>query len=584
MIRLNSFNRLRCGFVVFCSAMLLVMTGCNRAFMNDEPEDPKPTPPAAPVYMSTSVAVRATQSDLASNSLKSEDEVAQLRILAFNSATGKLALNKFFGDTERDQFSNQVENEMATWKGAFPIEPDTYDFFFIANEDSWPSVKAKLVALSVGSSTMADLYKEDFAARIPYAGTNEAEHKKNRTFFPTEAGVAGHLILATRTYKNVLVQPIRNGKGASAADPQHFLAEGDEKIELIRTLAKVKVHIPNSATAEPDGTGKYKIKQFLPSRINKITLKNELPYQSLFLNPFLDSRVFPYLGTGGAPVKYSKDWYSATTDAARDYVLYDRGLVTNANETGLSVGVGADVIVPIGATYDPARRYDCEIWFYVPEHLRQAQTTDPAAAGLVNGATGLHFEMVGASGGKEFSIWQSDFTEGQQAVLDKGGVKKYYVLPNASDYSKHSVVRNNVYNITVAYGDGPAELRLRYEVLPWGNGGVSSLYANEAFNVYTADPAFKNAQTDIILSTATQYYPAGEYIELKAKSGFEFVLEGGASASTVKYGSIAAEQTFRNYRKIQLKATTVPTVLGTDVFDVCNKNGKVLYTVKAAEK
>ena len=107
------------------------------------------------------------------------------------------------------------------------------------------------------------------------------------------------MILATRTYKNVLVQPIRNGKGASAADPQHFLAEGDEKIELIRTLAKVKVHIPNSATAEPDGTGKYKIKQFLPSRINKITLKNELPYQSLFLNPFLDSRVFPYLGTGG---------------------------------------------------------------------------------------------------------------------------------------------------------------------------------------------------------------------------------------------------------------------------------------------
>lgn len=553
--------------------------------MNEEPEAVNPTPPAAPVFMSTSIAVRATQSDLASNSLNSENEIAQLRILAFNSATGKLALNKFFGDTERDQFSNQVENEMAAWKGAFPIVPDTYDFFFIANENSWPSVKEKLVALSVGTSTMEDLYKQDFAARVPYAGANATEHKKNRTFFPAEAGVAGHLILATRTYKNVLVQPTRNGKGGSAADPQHFEAEGDEKIELIRTLAKVKVRIPNSATAEPDGTGKYKIKQFLPSRINKITLKNELPYQSLFLNPFLDSKVFPYLGTGGTLVKYSKDWYASTgADAPKDYVLYDRTLTTSPSETGLSVGVGANVIVPTGATYDSARRYDCEIWFYVPEHLRQAQTTDPVAAGLVNGATGLHFELVGVSGGKEFSIWQSDFTDGQQTILDKGGVKKYYVLPNASDYSKHSVVRNNFYNITVAYGDGPAELRLRYEVVPWGNGGVSSLYANEAFNVYTADPAFKNALTNIILSTATQYYPAGEYIELKAKTGFEFVLEGGTTASTVKYGSVAAEQAFRKYRKIQLKATTVPSVLGTEVFDVCNNKGQVLYTVKVAEK
>ena len=123
--------------------------------------------------------------------------------------------------------------------------------------------------------------------------------------------------------KNVDVQATRNGKGASPADPQHFLAEGDEKVELIRTLSKVKLTIPNSATVESDGAGGYRIKQFLPSRIQRILLKNERPYQSLFLNPFLESNTF----TPGK--KYADDWYTKPTDAAKDYVLYDRSLTTN---------------------------------------------------------------------------------------------------------------------------------------------------------------------------------------------------------------------------------------------------------------
>lgn len=556
--------------------MLLVTTGCNRAFMNEEPEVNGSTPPAAPVFMSASIAVRATQSDLASNSQNAEDEIAQLRILAFNSATGKLAINKYYGNGERDLYSNQPAGTTAAWRGAFQIVPDRYDFFFIANEDSWPSVKAQLQSLSVGVSTMADLYNKDFAMRIPYL-----QNKADRTFFPGVAGTPGHLILATRTYKNVLVEPTRNGKGTSAADPQHFEAEGDEKVELIRTLAKVKVRIPNSATAELGEDGKYRIKQFLPPRINKITLKNELPYQSLFLNPFLESNVFPNGSAFGAPVKYSKDWYSATTDAARDYILYDRALTSSPSETGLSVGVGAEVKIPAGATYDPKRRYDCVIWFYVPEHLRQALATDPVQPGMVSGATGLLFEKVGTSGGNEFSIWQTDFAENKQKIFENGTSSKYYELPNSIDYSKFSVVRNNVYDITVSYKAGTeAELRLQYTVLPWVDGGVSSVYAMDAFNVYAADPAFKNALTTVILSTTTKYLASGDYIELKAKPGFTFVVDG-AETNTVKYGENATERVFRNYRIIQLKTSGASPALNTPIFDVFNQ-GKFLYTVNAA--
>jgi len=553
----------------------MVTTGCNRSFMNDEPEEPGTTAPAAPVYMSASIAVRATQADLASNSQNAEDEIAQLRILAFNSATGKLAINKFYGSAEQDQFSNQPAGTTAAWKGAFQIVPDKYDFFFIANENSWPEVKAALQAMSVGVSTVSDLYTKDFAMRIPYGVSDAAKNKENRTFYPSvpgTPGTPGHLILATRTYRNVTVLPIRNGKGGSATDPQHFEAEGDEKVELIRTLAKVKVRIPHSATVVPDGAG-YKIKQFLPSRIQRIVLKDEVPYQSLFLNPFLDSNHY----TSGK--KFMSDWYTnASTDAKRDYVLYDRALLTNNNETGLSVGVGAEAIVPAGATYDANRRYDCVIWFYVPEHLRQLTVAEPTAPGMVNGATGLLFEKVGTSAGNTFGIWQNDFTEGQQKVFDNGGSSKFYSLPNANLYSKFSVVRNNVYDITVRYAG--AQLMLQYKMLPWVKGGTSGVYAMDAFNVYTADPEFKNTLTNIILSTTTQRLAAGDYIELKAKNGFKFVANGTES-NTIKYGDDPTERVFRHYRTIQLKAANAPVATGTAVFEVWNQ-GKLLYTVNAS--
>ena len=575
MIRLENFSRLRCGLIMLCSAMLFAVVGCNRAYVEEDHTDPSEPALKTPVYMASSIAVRALRSELASGSLEAEDEIAQLRILAFNSATGKLAINKFYGSSERASFMNQPANVAAAWRGAFQIVPDKYDFFFIANEDSWPETKTALEALTVGVAHVSDLYSKDFAMRIPYAGSTTAQNKTNRTFYPsvTSGGTTtnGHLFLATRVYKNVDVQATRNGKGASPADPQHFLAEGDEKVELIRTLSKVKLTIPNSATAESDGAGGYRIKQFLPSRIQRILLKNERPYQSLFLNPFLESNTF----TPGK--KYADDWYTKPTDAAKDYVLYDRSLTTNANETGLSVGVGAEVTVPAGTPFDANRRYDCTIWFYVPEHLRQALSTDPATPGMVDGASGLVFEKIGVSGESSFGIWQQDLTEGKQMVYDNGASSLYYVLPNVAAYSKYSVVRNHVYDIKLRYAG--AQLMLHYKVLPWQNGGHSGVYVMDAFNVSSSDPSFKNEYTDIIMSTTSQTLATGESIELRAEEDFTFV-DNGVETSSVTYGTTAAERVFRSYRTVQIKANTYPVADGTTIFGVYS-NGQLLYTVNA---
>ncbi len=575
MIRLENFIRLRCGLVMLCSAMLFAVVGCNRAYVEEGYTDPSEPALKTPVYMASSIAVRALRSELASGSLEAEDEIAQLRILAFNSATGQLAINKFYGSSERASFVNQPASVAAAWRGAFQIVPGKYDFFFIANEDSWPETKTALEALTVGVAHVSDLYSKDFAMRIPYAGSTTTQNKKNRTFYPSVASggttTNGHLFLATRVYKNVDVQAIRNGKGTSPADPQHFLAEGDEKVELIRTLSKVKLTIPNSATAESDGAGGYRIKQFLPSRIQRILLKNERPYQSLFLNPFLESNTF----TPGK--KYADDWYTKPTDAAKDYVLYDRSLTANANETGLSVGVGAEVTVPAGTPLDANRRYDCTIWFYVPEHLRQALSTDPATPGMVDGASGLVLEKIGVSGESTYGIWQQDLTEGKQMVYDNGGSSLYYVLPNVEAYSKYSVVRNHVYDIKLRYAG--AQLILNYKVLPWQNGGHTGVYVMDAFNVSSSDPSFTKEITNVIMSTTSQRLNAGDFIELKAAEGFVFI-DNGVETPSVTYGNTADERVFRSYRTVQIKASTYPVADGTTIFGVYS-NGQLLYTVNA---
>ena len=575
MIRLENFIRLRCGLVMLCSAMLFAVVGCNRAYVEEGYTDPSEPALNTPVYMASSIAVRALRSELASGSLEAEDEIAQLRILAFNSATGQLAINKFYGSSERSSFVNQPASVAAAWRGAFQVVPGKYDFFFIANEDSWPETKTALEALTVGVAHVSDLYSKDFAMRIPYAGSTTTQNKKNRTFYPSVASggttTNGHLFLATRVYKNVDVQAIRNGKGTSPADPQHFLAEGDEKVELIRTLSKVKLTIPNSATAESDGAGGYRIKQFLPSRIQRILLKNERPYQSLFLNPFLESNTF----TPGK--KYADDWYTKPTDAAKDYVLYDRSLTANANETGLSVGVGAEVTVPAGTPLDANRRYDCTIWFYVPEHLRQALSTDPATPGMVDGASGLVLEKIGVSGESTYGIWQQDLTEGKQMVYDNGGSSLYYVLPNVEAYSKYSVVRNHVYDIKLRYAG--AQLILNYKVLPWQNGGHTGVYVMDAFNVSSSDPSFTKEITNVIMSTTSQRLNAGDFIELKAAEGFVFI-DNGVETPSVTYGNTADERVFRSYRTVQIKASTYPVADGTTIFGVYS-NGQLLYTVNA---
>ena len=180
---------------------------------------------------------------------------------------------------------------------------------------------------------------------------------------------------------------------------------------------------------------------------------------------------------------------------------------------------------------------------------------------------------------KQLGIWQPNFEDGAQKVYEKGADSKYFMLPNAADYSQYSVVRNNVYDITVRYS--ATELRLNYKVLPWGEGAKTGNYVQDGFNIFVADRTFAERLTDVWLITASSRLVNGESITLKAKAGYKFIDTDGAEKDEVTYGNGADENKFRHRRKIQFKSPANITA-GTALFEVLS-GGEVKYTVTATE-
>lgn len=575
-MNLKNFQLWCSGVTALCAFTTLAFSSCNRVY--EEGEQAIPTASivnrAAPIYMATSVQVNPPRSSVSAVEA-AENTVKQLRVLAFDSHTHRLTVNKFYGSNDQGLFSNQTADKDAVWRGAFAIIPGEYDFFFVANEDSWPEVKAYLSGLQEGVAITEAMYNSVSVKDISYGSSDATKNKQMRTFSDGTDGNAEHLFLATRSYKNVVVSEERNGKGRQVSDPQHFFAEGDEKVDLVRTLAKVKLHFPKSATVEADGNGSYRLKQFLPPRVNRLLVKNQMTHQSLFLNPFFESNVFPVAGAFGAATKYTTDWY---TGGGADYVVYNRNETNDLTKTGLVDGVQCEVKVPTAGEVDLNQRYDCDLWLYVPERLVQAAGTDPAQPGYVSEATYLSFEKMDGSF-KKVGIWQPNFEDGAQKVYDKGADSKYFMLPNTGDYSKYSVVRNNVYDITVRYS--ATELRLNYKVLPWGEGAKTGNYVQDGFNIFVADRTFAENLTDIWLITASSRLLNGERITLKAKAGYKFIDTDGAEKDEVTYGAGADENKFRHRRKIQFKSPG-RIAAGTALFDVLS-GGEVKYTVTATE-
>ena len=327
----------RTGLAFGLAALLGLTAGCHEYI------GPEPSPQPGDVYMSAAVSIRGVAGTI-NTSADFEDRVKTVRLIICDTNSGAVLYNQVHpvGD-----FTGQPEGQTTVWSKPFKITEGQRDFFFIANEHDW-NLDVPLASVVNRSQLFADNALTHIAFPAGYR--------------PSEAKP----MLMTRVYRNVTVVAVRNGKGSSQTDPQHFEADGDEQVELIRTLAKVKLTLKGVVNVDdvagtPTPTD-IKFKRVTPFK--GMTLVNVPKYFSLFVNPYFDGAGYPSTG------QFSTDFYNAT-ELAETNGFTKAQMLANSE---------AHYLAPSEQPGQPTTLYDYVTSYYVPEYLRRVGTNDPAPA------------------------------------------------------------------------------------------------------------------------------------------------------------------------------------------------------------
>lgn len=527
-----------------CSS--LAVSGAFFSCTNSLPPDPEEE---NEVYLAAAVNFpdpnKPTRATGATVNTDIDDQLVSVRLIIARSADGTIVHNHKHNPTE---FLSQPIGKTAVWKSPFKLLPGTYDFFFIANEEGW-NLSDKLQAITHANQ----LFLSDDFTRIDFTPAFKPTRRKPMIY--------------TQCYRNVVVPRIdAQGKG-TYRDPQHFQADGDEEVELIRTLSKVELTVKEIVRVEEvDGVMKPTGLKFrLLNNAKKIRLVNVPKYFSLFLNPYFGGTYYP---TGK---QYSNEMY-LPTELREVYDIEDEASTAVKNSE-------LTYTTPTSAAGRADRYYDYKTTVYLPEHLRQYQTTDPATGekGYVNGATSFHFVDGNDIDYYKFSIWQSSLEENKQATLDGNA---YFVLPNVSNFSKFSIVRNNFYRIEA---EENAILKLNYRLVDWDLTYKAHIYVGENFNVVVKDPNFENNTSEIEVITSNSVIDLNNHkVELRPLNAGAFNLltagKGRFEAANYIFGTQAGEK--QNQAQAKLSLTfAAPIAMGADVFAIYY-NDKLLYTVK----
>ena len=232
-----------------------------------------------PIWLSTRVMVQGTrapgrQANLAlstSANTNMDSRVFSLRMIISDSQTGTIIYNeKTTNPQELEERYTQTSGEQSIWRRPIKILPGTYDFWFVANEGSnW------FAPVPGNHDRMNELGNQVWDKLTP--GTNIARIFDGKVFTGNEAHLAplAHLDIApykygadrivvyepneerpmpmSAVYRNVEINNIRNNKGTSEQDPQHFIAGGDEVVKLVRCMAKVTYEIKKATRLELSG-------------------------------------------------------------------------------------------------------------------------------------------------------------------------------------------------------------------------------------------------------------------------------------------------------------------------------------------
>ena len=539
-----------------------------------------------PIWLSTSVTVQNTRAagavaqniPVSATETDMDNKIYSLRMIISDSKTGDIVYNERTDKPEEVEAKyNQTAGATAMWKKPIKIIPGTYDFWFIANEgvnwfsptesnggrrDHFSELSTQVWdKLTVGSNiarifdgkvfTGADagyapLSHLDIVPYRKYAGreknpiwtpiVGDVDYKKNELW---GSWSNNRPMPMSAVYKDVYIASTRNGKGTTEQDPQHFIADGDEMVKLVRCMAKVTIIVKKAAYVNSNKT----VRNLQWPVLDKfaITLLNRPRYWSFFNTPLFDMNHKP------REFKYYSDIFPDDQSRYRAYAISVGGDRTPESYNG--------VPYTAGSRYESDLK-DYQYTFYVPELLLEKNPLDgdpskgeqafdrtnalmlafsapnrgfwgrsdfftqhPAAAENVNFYPyGSKAEFEGkVDESKAFNIGTPDLEE----VNDHESPNSPKLL-NPDRYSKFSLLRNRHYVITIREKD---RLQVDAVIAPWDDDTPKSeTNSFDAVQVNVPDPSFSATNKQMTLriqNSFPKHFYSGIRISLLNQDGGE---------------------------------------------------------------
>ena len=539
-----------------------------------------------PIWLSTSVTVQNTRAagavaqniPVSATETDMDNKVYSLRMIISDSKTGDIVYNERTDKPEEVEAKyNQTAGATAMWKKPIKIIPGTYDFWFIANEgvnwfsptesnsgrrDHFSELSTQVWdKLTVGSNiarifdgkvfTGADagyapLSHLDIVPYRKYAGreknpiwtpiVGDVDYKKNELW---GSWSNNRPMPMSAVYKDVYIASTRNGKGTTEQDPQHFIADGDEMVKLVRCMAKVTIIVKNAAYVNSNKT----VRNLQWPVLDKfaITLLNRPRYWSFFNTPLFDMNHKP------REFKYYSDIFPDDQSRYRAYAISVGGDRTPESYNG--------VPYTAGSRYESDLK-DYQYTFYVPELLLEKNPLDgdpskgeqafdrtnalmlafsapnrgfwgrsdfftqhPGAAENVNFYPyGSKAEFEGkVDESKAFNIGTPDLEE----VNDHESPNSPKLL-NPDRYSNFSLLRNRHYVITIREKD---RLQVDAVIAPWDDDtpkNETNIF--DAVQVNVPDPSFSATNKQMTLriqNSFPKHFYSGIRISLLNQDGGE---------------------------------------------------------------
>lgn len=518
------------GFLTLLLGAALACASCAKDYLLEEAERAKNS---VPIWMSTNVTVMGTRGTRAGDNIVTtpnyEDKVVSLRLIISESGSGKIVKNIFYNNTT-DLQEALIQNG-PRWTKPFKILPGQYDFWFIANEGSnWYSPTndntGNYAALSAKGNNIFDQLTEGqhisriFDGQVLPGADAQLTPLARLDIAPYKAGTQRDIVWQpsaerpmpmSAVYRNVTVaRTDAQGRGTDENNPQHFIGNGHDVVQLIRCMAKVTLVVKNAAHVASDG----KVDRLEWPYLGKFTivLGNRPRYWSFFNTPLFDMNHTPTGGFSFYNNIFSPDttrYLALRLKTANGFALQNNG---QRNE-------------PSGGEYDMR---DYTYSFYLPEQviekkLYDGELTGPIADGepwqdrvfisfsptnkrfyTTQGNHNLFNETVGSeTDWKRFwpfnnpEDWKSALEEttyfrlGHREWPEPADGTGNPLLPNPDRYSKFSLLRNRHYTYTVRERD---RLQVDVRIAPWDEVPASgeTVMLDET-QLKIDDPTFSNS-------------------------------------------------------------------------------------------